>query len=624
MDDGSISNHENSGTRLKNKKVVFAVGAIILFLFLLYLVFQIFRAHPAGESSDKPSGRVPGTVPSEASLSDSKFLAGVWKKETGDQPLITAFNDTGGVCTSWSGIGADDFICYQYEQYSVEGNKLLIKGNYWMEWRIADGKLELKQAHQDDPAEIYTRLPDTPPKAVKNPANTEIPTVSKQSLPQEIKLPTPAPEPLRLPKESPPGKITYRNPRYGFEIIHTEDRSPEQQNKIYQSYHKNDKIDLWLDLVSPPEKWRQLITVKVFSGATEAEIIKKYAVEGVYYNHQYAMPVDAGGAYIGKENYPVRKFTAGNFAEFYILERNLFVYYIFVGYHDSKAVPAASVKKELGDMISTLSFFKPDVPAVFPKVLSPIGGEEWNMDKRTYSVKWTKEDMSWSDGYAVRKTSGSRALLYLFGYDEATRSVRVGEAAFDSGEFELTVPYSSEIGLGFDIALYPNELVLGIKHYRTFFNSPVRLLIEIHPWDKKVKNPLVMLSEPFVIKPLTVKNMPVFVLPQGGEQIKIGTPLKIQWTTLPPNILAHELYLMDQANYYGWAGIIVKKNPVGLTDYEWDGKTVIFNKYNAEGISESVVSDIKPGRYKIGLDFLMPDYFAHTVESDYFDVIPKD
>mgnify|MGYP001575846516 CR=1 FL=1 len=83
-------------------------------------------------------------------------LVGLWQRidEPGTWFLEFKQNE---FCANWSGGTPEKFICGQYLPYQLDGNKMLVNGSPWADWKIVNGKLEFKPKSQLD-KDVYEKI----------------------------------------------------------------------------------------------------------------------------------------------------------------------------------------------------------------------------------------------------------------------------------------------------------------------------------------------------------------------------------------------------------------------------------------------------------------------------------
>ena len=121
--------------------------------------FLIFR----GEQATAPASNLQSGLPATQTESSSKSppqssaqLIGLWQRidELGTQFLEFKQNE---FCANWSGGTPEKFVCGQYLPYQLDGNKMLVNGSPWAEWKIVNGKLEFKQKNLLD-KNVYEKI----------------------------------------------------------------------------------------------------------------------------------------------------------------------------------------------------------------------------------------------------------------------------------------------------------------------------------------------------------------------------------------------------------------------------------------------------------------------------------
>ena len=121
--------------------------------------FFIFKSEQvAAPTSNSPAGLPSAQTesPLEPPPQSSAQLVGLWQRidEPGTQFLEFKQNE---FCANWSGGTPEKFICGQYLPYQLDGNKMLVNGSPWAEWKIVNGKLEFKPKSQSD-KDVYEKI----------------------------------------------------------------------------------------------------------------------------------------------------------------------------------------------------------------------------------------------------------------------------------------------------------------------------------------------------------------------------------------------------------------------------------------------------------------------------------
>lgn len=83
-------------------------------------------------------------------------LIGLWQRIDEPGTWFLEFKEN-EFCANWSGGTPEKFICGQYLPYQLDGNKMLVNGSPWAEWKIVNGKLEFKPKSQLD-MDIYSKV----------------------------------------------------------------------------------------------------------------------------------------------------------------------------------------------------------------------------------------------------------------------------------------------------------------------------------------------------------------------------------------------------------------------------------------------------------------------------------
>ncbi|OGZ58182.1 MAG: hypothetical protein A3B96_00650 [Candidatus Spechtbacteria bacterium RIFCSPHIGHO2_02_FULL_43_15b] len=107
---------------------------------------------PEQNSSELDSS---GSVPKPEERMSASQLLGLWQKNENGFVGFLEFKEN-EFCANWSGGTPEQFVCGQYLPYQLDGNKMLVNGSPWAEWKIVSGKLEFKPKSQLD-TDVYEK-----------------------------------------------------------------------------------------------------------------------------------------------------------------------------------------------------------------------------------------------------------------------------------------------------------------------------------------------------------------------------------------------------------------------------------------------------------------------------------